>query len=126
MFKVIAINEVDRLEIFVCTGAYVDPENPCCIIITTYRGDVRIRLVFPSLEETDSFMNLLFECDKINLYEIANDNPDMVVEVELLDESEMADEVASAMADVLGNYLAESADYWDEAPYCYDEEDSDE
>lgn len=113
MFKVLAVNDMEGLEVFVCTGAYVDPENPCCIIITTYLENVTIRIQCKSLEESESFMSLLFECDKINLYEIANDNPEISVFTEPVGDPDYSDymsDIESALGNVLESYIDSEED----------------
>ena len=91
MFKVLTLNEADCLEVFVCTGAYIDPDNPCSIVISTYKDEVDIRIQHTSVDEADDFISLLFECDKLNLYEISKDNPTIQILIEPTEDLEDCD-----------------------------------
>ena len=66
------------------SNIYIDPSNPTEINIVVYAEMTKIILRFSDSEEAESFMNLLFECDKINLYEIMNDNPGIELTTEEL------------------------------------------
>ena len=82
MVKLMFINEENLPEIIFSERIFVDPEAPTDIIITVVSNFIRIRLRFTDVDEVNSFMELLFECDKINLVEIAKTSPDLEITVE--------------------------------------------
>ena len=84
MTKLIYKDEDGFLEIVDASNIYIDPSNPTEINIVVYAEMTKIILRFSDSEEAESFMNLLFECDKINLYEIMNDNPGIELTTEEL------------------------------------------
>lgn len=84
MTKLIYKDEDGFLEIVDASNMYIDPSNPTEINIVVYAEMTKIILRFSDSEEAESFMNLLFECDKINLYEIMNDNPGIELTTEEL------------------------------------------
>ena len=112
MVKILFENEEGLLEIIFSDRIYVDPDAPTDILINVEDYGIRIRIRFTDVEEVSSFMNILFECDKINLKEIADDNPELTVTIE---EMEIND-VYSAMNESLAAYLEqlESGEYDDE------------
>ena len=58
----------------------IDEDKPTDILIYLTEGNSDlIRLVTNSLEETTSLFEIFFECNKINLLEICNDNPNLEV-----------------------------------------------
>ena len=117
MIKFLINNEENFLEIFYSNRVYVDPEAPTDIIIVEVSALFRVRIRFADTSEAESFMDLLFECDKINLKEIAEDNPGLSVTVE-------EDEAMEAMLDVIDEALdAYLQDYEYGTP---NEEDEDE
>ena len=88
MIKILFKNEEGLLEIIFTDRVYVDPDSPTDILVDVTDYDFQIRIKFTDTSEADSFMDLLFECDKINLNEIANDNPELEVTIEETEESE--------------------------------------
>lgn len=84
MTKLIYKDEDGFLEIVDASNMYIDPSNPTEINIVVYAEMTKIILRFSDSEEAESFMTLLFECDKVNLYEILNDNPGIELTTEEL------------------------------------------
>ena len=82
MTKIIYKDEEGFIEVFDSSRIYIDPNTPNSINIISYAESVKIILTFSDVEESESFINLLFECDKVNLLEICNDNPDIRLETE--------------------------------------------
>lgn len=82
MLKLLFTNEEDTLEIIYTDRVFVDPEAPTDIVITSVTNFIRVRIRFTDTDEANNFMEVLFEGDKINLAEIANDNPNMEITVE--------------------------------------------
>lgn len=82
MVKIIFTNEENLPEIVYSERIFVDPEAPTDIIISVLSNYIRIRLRFSDVEEVSSFMEILFEGDKINLIEIAKTAPDLEITVE--------------------------------------------
>lgn len=82
MVKVIFINEENLPEIVYSERIFVDPEAPTDIIISVLSNYIRLRLRFSDVDEVNSFMEILFEGDKINLIEIAKTAPDLEITVE--------------------------------------------
>lgn len=103
MIKILFTNEEGLLEIIFTDRVYVDPEAPTDILITIQEYDTRIRIKFTDTSEVESFMDILFECDKINLKEIAEDNPELTVTVE-------EDEEDEEFYEMLDNALSQ---YWE-------------
>lgn len=93
MTKILFQNEEGFLEIVDSDRMYVDPDAPTDILIVVRYDSIKIRIRFSDTENVMSFMNVLFECDKINLYEIAQDNPELVVTVEPYDVDDMLESV---------------------------------
>lgn len=89
MTKLIYKDEDGFLEIVEASNMYIDPSNPTEINIVVYAEMTKIILRFSDSEEAESFMTLLFECDKVNLYEILNDNPGIELSTEELDMHDM-------------------------------------
>ena len=89
MTKLIYKDEDGFLEIVDASNMYIDPSNPTEIVINVYTEMTQIVLRFSDCEEAESFMTLLFECDKVNLYEIINDNPGIELTTSDLDMSEL-------------------------------------
>lgn len=89
MTKLIYRDEDGFLEIVEASNMYIDPSNPTEINIVVYAEMTKIILRFSDSEEAESFMTLLFECDKVNLYEILNDNPGIELSTEELDMHDM-------------------------------------
>jgi hypothetical protein len=88
MIKILFRNEEGLPEIVFSDRVYIDPDAPTDIIIAVTDYDIDIRIRFKDTEEADSFLNdILFECDKVNLKEIADDNPELEVTVEENEES---------------------------------------
>lgn len=111
MTKIIFENEEGFLEIVDSDRIYVDPDAPTDILIVVRFDGIKIRVKFSDTDATNSFMSLLFECDKINLYEIVNDNPGIEVVVE---EDEDMESLFGAMEDALSDYLGDSDDYMED------------
>lgn len=107
MVKILFTNEEGLPEIIWVDRMYVDPDAPTDILLSEESNVLKIRIRFTDTEEAESFMDILFECDKINLKEIANDNPELIVTVE---EDEDAAEFWETMDSMLGQYM-EDAEY---------------
>lgn len=106
MIKILFTNEEGLAEIIFSNRVYVDPDAPTDILITVVDYDIKLRIRFSDTTEVDSFMNdILFECDKINLKEIAADNPELIVSVE---EDEEAAEFYNMIDDAMGKYWKDS------------------
>lgn len=101
MIKILFENEEGLLEIVFSDRVFVDPDAPTDILIDVENCAIRIRIRFTDTDETASFMGLLFECDKINLKEIADDNPGLVITVE---ENEETEDFYTAIEDALAEY----------------------
>ena len=82
MTKIIYRDEDGFIEMFDANRIYIDPNTPNAINIVSYPESVRIILTFSDVEEAESFINLLFECDKVNLKEICEDNPEIELHTE--------------------------------------------
>jgi hypothetical protein len=84
--------ELNTLQIAFSDFITESEDNPCEILIYLSGYDpTLIRLTTNSVEETTSLMEMFFECDKINLYQIGVDNPSLtiIVETEDLDEYDL-------------------------------------
>lgn len=108
MTKIMFENEEGFLEIVNSDRIYVDPDAPTDILIVVRFDGIKIRVKFSDTEASESFMNILFECDKINLYEIANDNPGIEITVE---EDEDMEALFGTMGEAFSEYLEDSEDY---------------
>lgn len=82
MLKILFTNEEDLMEVIYSNRMFVDPEAPTDIIIVSMSNPIRLRLRFTDTDEVASFMEILFEADKINLTEIAETNKELEVIVE--------------------------------------------
>ena len=82
MLKLLFTNEENVLEIVYTDRVFIDPDAPTDIVITSVTNFIRLRIRFTDTDEANSFMEVLFEGDKINLAEIANTNPNMEITVE--------------------------------------------
>lgn len=112
MVKILFENEEGLLEIVFSNRIFVDPDAPTDILIKAEDCAIRIRIRFTDTDETASFMEVLFECDKINLKEIADDNPELVITVE---EDEEAEDFYNFVEDAL-------AEYWEDMENSEDEQ----
>ena len=108
MTKILIENEEGLPEIIYSDRMYIDPEAPTDILITESSGLFNVRVKFTDTAEADSFMDVLFEGDKINLLEIANDNTEMIVTIE---EEEDLTNFYNALDEVLENYNNSDYEY---------------
>lgn len=108
MVKILFMNEEGLPEIIWVDRIYIDPDAPTDILLSEESSILKVRIRFTDTDEADSFMDVLFECDKINLKEIANDNPELIVTVE--EDEQSAQEFWETMDSMLGQYM-EDAEY---------------
>ena len=107
MLKLLFTNEENLLEIIYSNRIFIDPEAPTDIVIISMSNPIRLRIRFTDTDEAESFMEVLFEGDKINLAEIINTNKEMEIIVE---EDEMF-----GLADLLNpEYLEDCTDEFEE------------
>lgn len=108
MTKIMFENEEGLLEIVDSDRIYVDPDAPTDILITVRFCNIKIRVGCPDTDDVESIMYVLFKCDKINLYEIGIDNPELTISVE---EDNDIESFFGAMDEALAEYLGDSEDY---------------
>ena len=82
MLKVLFKNEDNCLECIYVNRFFIDPEAPTDIVIVSGSNYIRLRLQFTDIDEANSFMEVLFEGDKINLAQISEDLPEFKVVIE--------------------------------------------
>ena len=82
MTKIMYKDENGYIEVFNTNRIYIDPDTPTSVNIENYGESVTIILTFNDVEAAESFITLLFECDKVNLKEICEDNPEIQLHVE--------------------------------------------
>lgn len=112
MTKILFKNEEGLLEIIDSDRIYIDPDAPTDILIVVRWDDIRIRIRFSDIENAISFMNVIFECDKINLFEIAEDNPELIITVEPYECVESAPDFMDFNA--LDEYFSDMEEYGEE------------
>ena len=64
MVKILFTNEEGLPEIIWVDRIYVDPDAPTDILLSEESSILKVRIRFTDTDEADSFMDVLFECDK--------------------------------------------------------------
>lgn len=85
MTKIIYKDEEGFIGVFDANRIYIEPDTPTSVNIENYAESIDIILTFSDVEAAESFITLLFECDKVNLKEICEDNPDIELHTEEID-----------------------------------------
>ena len=107
MLKVLFTNEENLSEIIYSSRIFVDPDAPTDILIVSISNPIRLRLRFTDVDEVESFMEILFEGDKINLIEIAKTAPNMEIIVE-------EDDFMNMLSSMDGEYYENFEDFDDD------------
>lgn len=113
MFKLLICNEAGYPEILYSDRAYIDPDAPTNIIICIPEQFIKICIKFTDVDEALSFIEILFESDKINIMEIMKSNPELEIEIndmyETMSEDEFS-EILTAIDNSLEDYYNNQGD----------------